>query len=102
MAAPSPCAEGEAPPAAGAAGELGELPKADACEPTPAAPGDVTPIWTNPTSASSPAKLRMVFEAVPVALLVEAAGGASSDGVSGGSVLDVEITSVSFEGESKF
>ena len=35
-------------------------------------------VFTNPTSASSPAKLRMVFEAAPVALLVEAAGGTSS------------------------
>ena len=52
-------------------------------------------IFANPTSPSSPAKLRMVFEAAPVALLVEAAGGATSDGVSGSSILDVKIMTVS-------
>ena len=41
-------------------------------------------VFSNPTTPSSPAKLRMVFEAAPVALLVEAAGGATSDGVTGG------------------
>ena len=49
-------------------------------------------VFTFPTSSSRPPKLRMVFEAAPVALLVEAAGGATSDGVSGGSLLDVKIT----------
>merc|ERR1712060_599747 len=51
-------------------------------------------IFTNPTSPSSPAKLRLAFEAAPFGLLVEKAGGKTSDGVSGGSVLDVEITAV--------
>merc|ERR1719413_309493 len=51
-------------------------------------------IFTNPTSPSSPAKLRLAFEAAPFGLLVEKAGGKTSDGVSGGSVLDVEITGV--------
>merc|ERR1711997_1279615 len=51
-------------------------------------------IFTNPTSPSSPAKLRLSFEAAPFALLVEKAGGKSSDGVTGGSILDVKITGV--------
>jgi sedoheptulose-bisphosphatase len=52
-------------------------------------------IFVNPTCESSPAKLRLAFEAAPFALLVEKAGGKSSDGVTGGgSILDVVITSV--------
>jgi len=51
-------------------------------------------IFSNPTSPSSPAKLRLAFEAAPFGLLVEKAGGKTSDGVTGGSVLDVEITAV--------
>lgn len=51
-------------------------------------------IFANPTSPSSPAKLRLAFEAAPFALLVERAGGLSSDGVSGCSLLDVEIESI--------
>lgn len=51
-------------------------------------------VFSNPTSDSSPAKLRLAFEAAPFGLLVEAAGGSTSDGVTGGSVLDVPINSV--------
>jgi len=51
-------------------------------------------IFSNPTSPSSPAKLRLAFEAAPFALLVEKAGGKSSDGVTGGSILDVQINAV--------
>ena len=51
-------------------------------------------IFSNPTSDSSPAKLRLAFEAAPFGLLVESAGGKTSDGVTGGSVLDVKITAV--------
>mmetsp|Transcript_3126 Transcript_3126/g.3616 ORF Transcript_3126/g.3616 Transcript_3126/m.3616 type:complete len:377 (-) Transcript_3126:89-1219(-) len=51
-------------------------------------------IFSNPTSPSSPAKLRLAFEAAPFALLVEKAGGKSSDGVTGGSILDVQINTV--------
>mmetsp|Transcript_42116 Transcript_42116/g.51112 ORF Transcript_42116/g.51112 Transcript_42116/m.51112 type:complete len:410 (-) Transcript_42116:155-1384(-) len=51
-------------------------------------------VFANPTSDSSPAKLRLAFEAAPFGLLVEKAGGSTSDGVTGGSVLDVEITAV--------
>jgi sedoheptulose-bisphosphatase len=51
-------------------------------------------IFTNPTSKSSPAKLRLAFEAAPFALLVEKAGGKSSDGVTGGSILDIQINAV--------
>ena len=51
-------------------------------------------VFSNPTSPSSPAKLRLAFEAAPWGLLVEAAGGKTSDGTSGGSILDVKITAV--------
>lgn len=51
-------------------------------------------IFINPTSEKSPAKLRLAFEAAPFGLIVEKAGGMTSDGVTGGSILDVQITSV--------
>merc|ERR1719182_675504 len=51
-------------------------------------------VFANPTSEKSPAKLRLAFEAAPFGLLVEKAGGKTSDGVTGGSVLDVEITGI--------
>ncbi len=51
-------------------------------------------VFSNPTSDSSPAKLRLAFEAAPFGLLVEQAGGKTSDGTTGGSVLDVKITAV--------
>eukprot|EP00934_Nitzschia_sp_Nitz4_P007893 Nitzschia sp. Nitz4//scaffold82_size85912//21652//22970//NITZ4_005133-RA/size85912-snap-gene-0.137-mRNA-1//-1//CDS//3329558811//7883//frame0 len=51
-------------------------------------------IFSNPTSAKSPAKLRLAFEAAPYGLLVEKAGGRTSDGVTGGSILDVRIDTV--------
>jgi len=51
-------------------------------------------VFTNPTSENSPAKLRLAFEACPFGYLVEKAGGKTSDGVTGGSVLDVKITAV--------
>jgi sedoheptulose-bisphosphatase len=51
-------------------------------------------VFANPTSKSSPAKLRLAFEAAPFGLLVEKAGGKTSDGVTGGSILDVQINSV--------
>jgi len=51
-------------------------------------------VFANPTSPKSPAKLRLSFEAAPVALLVERAGGKSSDGSTGCSLLDVVITGV--------
>ena len=51
-------------------------------------------IFCNPTSDASPAKLRLAFEAAPFGLLVEKAGGLTSDGISGGSILDVPILSV--------
>eukprot|EP00918_Siedleckia_nematoides_P101540 GHVU01221816.1.p1 GENE.GHVU01221816.1~~GHVU01221816.1.p1 ORF type:complete len:332 (+),score=79.27 GHVU01221816.1:462-1457(+) len=46
-------------------------------------------VFINPVSAAAPAKLRLVFEVAPVAFLVEAAGGKTSDGKR--SVLDVPI-----------
>jgi len=51
-------------------------------------------VFSNPTSKTSPAKLRLAFEAAPFGLLVERAGGKSSDGVTGQSILDVQINSV--------
>lgn len=51
-------------------------------------------VFSNPTSETSPAKLRLAFEAAPFGLLVEKAGGKTSDGVSGGSVLNVQINAV--------
>merc|ERR1719413_251122 len=51
-------------------------------------------VFSNPTSETSPAKLRLAFEAAPFGLLVEKAGGKSSDGVTGGSILDVQIDGV--------
>ncbi|CAK9005868.1 unnamed protein product [Durusdinium trenchii] len=51
-------------------------------------------VFTNPTSKASPAKLRLAFEAAPFGRLVEMAGGKTSDGVSGNSVLDMKITAV--------
>ena len=51
-------------------------------------------IFCNPTSEKSPAKLRLAFEAAPFGLLIEKAGGLTSDGVTGGSILDVKIESV--------
>merc|ERR1719437_321470 len=51
-------------------------------------------VFANPTSEKSPAKLRLAFEAAPFGFLVEKAGGLTSDGVTGNSILDVEITGV--------
>jgi sedoheptulose-bisphosphatase len=51
-------------------------------------------VFSNPTSKNAPAKLRLAFEAAPFGLLVEKAGGKTSDGVTGGSILDVKITAV--------
>ncbi|CAG9465704.1 unnamed protein product [Pedinophyceae sp. YPF-701] len=47
-------------------------------------------IFTNVSSASTIAKLRILFEVAPIALLIEKAGGASS--IDGISALDVPIT----------
>jgi len=51
-------------------------------------------VFSNPTSPSSPAKLRLAFEAAPFGLLVEKSGGKTSDAITGGSILDVQINSV--------
>mmetsp|Transcript_34510 Transcript_34510/g.81740 ORF Transcript_34510/g.81740 Transcript_34510/m.81740 type:complete len:392 (+) Transcript_34510:1-1176(+) len=51
-------------------------------------------VFANPTAPKSPAKLRVAFEVAPYGLLVEKAGGKTSDGVTGGSVLDIKITTV--------
>merc|ERR1719327_2050314 len=51
-------------------------------------------VFANPTSDKSPAKLRLAFEAAPFGLLVEKAGGKTSDGVSGGSILDIKIEGI--------
>lgn len=41
-------------------------------------------VFCNPTSPAAPAKLRCLYETFPLALLVEAAGGASHDGAGSG------------------
>lgn len=51
-------------------------------------------VFCNPTSKASPAKLRLAFEAAPFGRLVEAAGGKTSDGVTGNSILDLKIEAV--------
>jgi sedoheptulose-bisphosphatase len=51
-------------------------------------------VFSNPTSPSSPAKLRLAFEAAPFGLLVEKAGGKTSNGVDGASILDTEISGI--------
>merc|ERR1719331_3201043 len=51
-------------------------------------------VFANPTSEKSPAKLRLAFEAAPFGLLVEKAGGKTSDGVTGASILDTKITGI--------
>jgi len=51
-------------------------------------------VFTNPNSPKSLAKLRLSFEAAPVALLVELAGGKSSGGTTGCNLLYVLITGV--------
>jgi sedoheptulose-bisphosphatase len=43
-------------------------------------------VFTSPSSPAAPAKLRLLYEALPMAFLVEHAGGASTDGTT--SVLD--------------
>ena len=43
----------------------------------------------NPRSSSAPAKLRLLYECAPLAFVVEAAGGASSNGAE--SVLKMKI-----------
>lgn len=51
-------------------------------------------VFSNPTTEGSPAKLRLAFEAAPFGLLVEKAGGKTSDGVTGESILNVTINAV--------
>merc|ERR1719331_1069889 len=51
-------------------------------------------VFANPTSDSSPAKLRLAFEAAPFGLLVEKAGGKTSNGINGGSILDLTINGI--------
>ncbi|EKX48926.1 hypothetical protein GUITHDRAFT_93596 [Guillardia theta CCMP2712] len=51
-------------------------------------------VFANPTSPKSPAKLRVAFEIAPFSLLVEKAGGKTSDGVTGNSCLDIKIEAV--------
>nr|AHK23663.1 chloroplast sedoheptulose-1,7-bisphosphatase [Chromera velia] len=49
-------------------------------------------VFANPASAKAPAKLRAVFECAPIAMLVEAAGGKTSDGKQ--SILDLKFNSM--------
>lgn len=47
-------------------------------------------VFANPTSKQAPAKLRLLYEAAPLGLVVEAAGGLAE--CSTGSVLDMVIS----------
>ena len=49
-------------------------------------------LFVNPASTSAPAKLRLLYECAPLALIVEAAGGASSNGKE--SILSMQIDSL--------
>ena len=49
-------------------------------------------IFCNPQCSSAPAKLRLLYEAAPMAFIIEAAGGISHDGQ--GSILEKTIDSV--------
>ena len=46
-------------------------------------------LFLNPVSSGAPAKLRLLYECAPIAFVVEAAGGASSNGAE--SVLKMKI-----------
>ena len=46
-------------------------------------------LFVNPQSSSAPAKLRLLYECAPIAFIVEAAGGTSSNGAE--SVLKLKI-----------
>lgn len=48
-------------------------------------------IFTSPASENAPAKLRLLYEALPMALLIESCGGKSSDGSR--SILDRQVVS---------
>lgn len=48
-------------------------------------------VFCNPTSASAPAKLRCLYETFPLALLTEAAGGASHDGSASGKAREATL-----------
>ena len=47
-------------------------------------------VFANPTSKSAPAKLRLLYECAPLALIVEAAGGLAEGAA--GSVLDMVVS----------
>lgn len=47
-------------------------------------------VFANPTSKSAPAKLRLLYEAAPLALVMEAAGGLAE--CSTGRILDLVIS----------
>ena len=47
-------------------------------------------IFANPDSATNPRKLKLAYEAAPLAFIIEKAGGLSSNGVM--SLLEVPIT----------
>ena len=51
-------------------------------------------VFSNVTSPSTKAKLRLLFEVAPLALLVEKAGGESSGDGKNVSALDIEVTEI--------
>lgn len=48
-------------------------------------------IFCNPMAPSAPAKLRLLYECVPLSIIVEAAGGTASNGKE--AILDLPISS---------
>lgn len=46
-------------------------------------------VFCSPASPQAPAKLRVLYECLPLALIMEAAGGGSMYGEGGGSMLEV-------------
>lgn len=51
-------------------------------------------IFCSPVSTKAPAKLRLVFECAPIALIIETAGGAALNEGSGSPILDIPIKSM--------
>ena len=51
-------------------------------------------MFLNPVAASAPAKLRLLYECAPLAYIVEAAGGASTDGAQSCTLLDAPINAL--------
>ncbi|KAA8495187.1 Sedoheptulose-1,7-bisphosphatase, chloroplastic [Porphyridium purpureum] len=51
-------------------------------------------IYINPTSAVAPAKLRLLYEVLPIAFLIESAGGVAAGADGTNRIMDMEVTDV--------